>query len=438
VSRESDGTVIVPAVGVAMTEARLTAWLRQPGDVVRAGDPVAEIETDKATMELEAPRDGRLGRHRFAVDDIIPIGEPIVRVLVDGDAIGDTADDGADSAAEAIDIAGFDLAELLEWLEQMVLIREFEDVLEPLAREGRIPWGAHSAVGQEAVAVGVTLALAGDDVVASGHRPHHHALAKGMDPDVLMAELFGRTTGVAAGRGGTMHAADFERGYFGGNGIVGSGLGIAMGAALAAHLRGSGEIAVGFVGDGGANTGRVWECLNLAAAWRLPLVAVCENNLYAVGTHFRSVFAGESIAVRAEGFGLPAVQVDGQDVCAVHRVAREAVERARCGEGPSFVEALTYRYWGHMSGEVIDYRSAEEVDDWRARRDPIARLAAALARAGSLGDGQFDALRRAAAIRVESAIEFAERSPWPKRGEALRGVLSEPLGRRAEATWRTS
>jgi TPP-dependent pyruvate/acetoin dehydrogenase alpha subunit len=427
--RESDGSVIVPAVGVAMTEARLTAWLRRPGDLVRAGDPVAEIETDKATMELEAPRDGRLGPHRYAVDDVIPIGEPIGRVLADGEAGGDQ---GADDAAEAIDIAGFEPAHLLLWLEQMLLIREFEDVLEPLAREGRIPWGAHSAVGQEAVAVGVILALAGDDVVASGHRPHHHALAKGMDPDVLMAELFGRTTGAAAGRGGTMHVADFERGYFGGNGIVGSGLGIAMGAALAAKLRGSGQVAVGFFGDGGANTGRVWECLNLAAAWQLPLVAVCENNLYAVGTHFRSVFAGESIAARAAGFGLPAVQVDGQDVCAVHRVAREAIERARRGKGPSFVEALTYRYWGHMSGEVIEYRTAEEVDDWRARRDPIARLAAALAHV------ELDPLRKAAAARVDAAIEFAERSPRPNPRDALGDVLSEPLERRAEATWRTS
>ena len=257
-----------------------------------------------------------------------------------------------------IQLDGVPVDDLEEWLETMLVIREFEESLEPLTMSGnQIPGSVHQASGQEAVAVGVMRALASGDIVASPHRPHHHALAKGMTPRVAMAELWGRATGCAGGRGGTMHLNDFSLGYFGSNGIVGAGLGIAMGAALAAKLRETGQVCVGFFGEGGANTGRTWEFVNFAAVQRLPLIAVCENNQYAVETYIgRSAALADSIARRAEGFGLPSLQVDGQDVCAVYRATRAAHERARRGDGPTFIEAVTYRYHGHNTGEIANYR----------------------------------------------------------------------------------
>jgi TPP-dependent pyruvate/acetoin dehydrogenase alpha subunit len=209
-------------------------------------------------------------------------------------------------------------ADALGWLSRMLLIREFESTAAPLVASGAIPGGMHSAIGQEAVSVGVLSVLGPDDAAAASHRSHHVALAKGMDPSLVMAELFGKATGCAGGRGGHMHLADFAVGFDGSNGIVGAGLGIALGAAFAYGYRRDGHCAAGFFGDGGANTGRVWEFVNLAAAWRLPLIVVCENNGYAVETRIADAMAGESVAARAAGFGLPSVQVDGQDVAAVH------------------------------------------------------------------------------------------------------------------------
>src|SRR5438067_6040762 len=275
-----------------------------------------------------------------------------------------------------IRLEGVPLDDLGEWLETMLLIREFEESLEPLTTSGtQIPGGVHQASGQEAVALGVMRALEPQDIVASPHRPHHHALAKGMTARVAMAELWGRTTGCAGGRGRTMHLNDFALGYFGSNGIVGAPVGIAMGAALAAKLRRTDQVCVGFFGEGGANTGRTWEAINFAAVQKLPLIAVCENNQYAVETFIgRSAALDGSIARRGAGFGLPAVQVDGQDVGAVYRATREARERAARGEGPTFIEAVTYRYRGHNTGEVANYREDEEIEHWRTTKDPIERL----------------------------------------------------------------
>lgn len=329
----------------------------------------------------------------------------------------------------AVDLQGIPHEVAIEWLETMLLIRAFEEACDPLAVKGKIPAGIHSSAGQEAVAVGAIRALAPGDVVAGAHRTHHHALAKGLDPAVVMAELFGRATGCCGGRGGTMHLADASRGYFGGNGIVGEGVGIAMGAALAAHLRGDAQVALGFVGDGGANTGRTWESVNLAAVWRLPLIVVCENNLYAVETRFDLVTAGGSITRRAEGFGVAAVAVDGQDVTAVHRAVGAAAERARRGEGPSFIEALTYRYEGHNTGQIITYRTEEEVEQWR-RRDSILRLRRALVAEGALTEEAAEELAAKARERVDRAVEFADSSPWPDASTAAAGVFSPALEER--------
>ena len=279
----------------------------------------------------------------------------------------------------------------------MLVIREFEESLEALTASGKIPGSVHQASGQEAVAVGVIRGLAPTDIVASPHRPHHHALAKGMTANVAMAELWGRAGGCAGGRGGTMHLNDFSLGYFGSNGIVGASLGIAMGAALAAKLRSSGQVCVGFFGEGGANTGRTWEAVNFAASQKLPLIAVCENNQYAVETYIGRALTGPSIAERASGFGLPAVQVDGQDVCAVYRATVKARERAASGGGPSFIEAVTYRYHGHNTGEIAGYRTDDEVEEWRRTRDPIDGLRRAMEAAGLLDGDRYDEMVEAPA-----------------------------------------
>jgi len=312
--------------------------------------------------------------------------------------------------------------ELIEWLDTMITIRTFEEALDPLSLAGKIPGGVHAAVGQEAVAVGAIRALREDDVVLSSHRPHHHAIARRVDLNAMMAELFGRASGTNSGRGGSMHIGDFDRHYFGGNGIVGASVGLGVGVALAARQRGTGQVAISFFGDGGVNTGRTWEAINLASIWALPLIVFCENNLYAVETETATVTAGGSILRRAEGFGLPCIAVDGQDVVAVHDAVDAACQRARDGHGPTFIEGETYRYLGHSTGQVVNYRTAEEVEQWRRLRDPIDRLREALLAAQYIDDHSYLELVRRARQRVEEATDYAERSIWPDPSTGARGV----------------
>jgi pyruvate dehydrogenase E1 component alpha subunit len=470
----------MPALGMAMTHGTLLRWMKEPGDRVETGDPVAEIETDKANMELESEGSGWLGEHLFEAGASVPVGATIAEILdsaPDGAATGRNAPAAARTAAtehdaaapastaltrpvapsasaplakattgvakerkhrkqatvslqsvdaetQEVDITGIERDVLLQWLETMLLIREFEERADRLALAGKIPGGMHSAAGQEAVAVGVIGALLPTDIVTSSHRSHHHSLAKGLTPRSVMAELYGKETGILGGRAGHMHLADFDIGLFGSNGIVGGGLGIAMGASLASKMRGLDQVAVGFFGDGGANTGRVWENINLAALWELPLIVVCENNLYAVETHVERATASPSIAARAAGFGLPAMQVDGQNVVALYRATAEARERASAGDGPTFLEALTYRYKGHNTGDRETYRTKAEVAEWRRTKDPITRMAAALEAADIIGPGRLDEMTENARALVADAVQFAEESPWPDPATATAGVTA--------------
>lgn len=305
-------------------------------------------------------------------------------------------------------IAEIPAEELREWLYDMILIRRFEEKGEELSLRGRIPGGIHPAIGQEASAVGVMRGIEKSDVVTSTHRSHHHALAKGLSPDAIMAELYGKETGIVGGRGGSMHLADFELGLWGSNGIVGGGLGIALGSALGAAQQKLPRVSVGFFGDGGANTGRVWEFVNLATIWRLPLIAICENNLYAVETPSATVTGGTSVADRAKGFGLPSVQVDGQDVIAVFEAVSIAAEHARSGRGAYFIEILTYRYRGHNAGEVAAYRTNDEIDEWRSSKDPIERFAAYLSGRGELDPEALAMIEKRVDEVVATSVELAE------------------------------
>ena len=303
-------------------------------------------------------------------------------------------------------------AHLVEWLGTMILIREFEEQAEKASLRGKVPGGVHPAIGQEAVAVGAMRALGPDDIVTGGHRPPHHAIARGVDVSGIMAELFGKRTGLAQGRAGSMHLSDFSRGYYGSNGIVGASLGLAMGAALGASMRETGQVAVGFVG-----VGRTWEFVNMAVIWNLPFIAICENNLYAVETFIDNVMGGKSMVRRAEGFGIPAYEIDGQDVRDVHRAVATARERAVGGDGPTFLEMKTYRYHGHETGDKGAYRTAEEIAQWRAQRDPIARLSQSLIADGAVTEPAVAALHERAAAEGADALRFADESQWPSPTE---------------------
>ena len=273
----------------------------------------------------------------------------------------------------------FDHSFLLSLYERMVLLRRFEQLAQMACRKGETPGFFHLYIGEEATAVGVCANLRPSDWVTSTHRGHGHALAKGMDPKVLMAELYGKRDGCCGGRGGTMHLYDRSIGLFGTNGIVAAGIGHATGAGISARVRGSDNIGVAFFGDGAVNHGGFHEAVNFAGIQQRPVVFVCENNLYATATPFTMTTLNAEVASKAAAYGIPGVAVDGNDVLAVLRAARDAVERARCGDGPTLIEAKTYRTVGHHEGDPVTgtYRTQAEVDAW-AKRDPIALFRARL------------------------------------------------------------
>ena len=305
----------------------------------------------------------------------------------------------------------------------MVLIRVFESRVEELFKAGKLPGFVHTYLGEEAIAVGVCAQLRSDDYITSTHRGHGHALAKGMTPAALMAELYGRADGACRGRGGSMHVADFSLGMLGANGVVGGGFGIAAGAALSARYRGTDQVAVCFFGDGGINKGTFHEALNFAAVHCLGVVYVCENNQYAQFTSRRRTTAVEDLAVRAGAYDMAGETVDGNDVAAVRAAAARAVERARSGGGPTLLNMETYRLGGHYVGDAEVYRDASEVDEHRGG-DPILRWEAALAERGWLDDDERTAVWERAEAAVADAEQAAEAADPPEPGTALEDVFT--------------
>ncbi len=315
---------------------------------------------------------------------------------------------------------------LLDLLVRMVRIREFEEAGGRLMEQGKIPGALHLYVGEEAVAAGVCASLNRDDYLTSTHRGHGHLIAKGGDFKPMYAELFGKAAGYCRGKGGSMHIADLDLGMLGANGIVGGGPPIAVGAAWTAKRRGRGQVAACFFGDGASNQGTVHEAMNMAALWELPVVFVCENNLYGEYTRQDRHQTVADVAERAASYGMPGVVVDGMDVMAVHEATHEAVARARSGGGPSLLEAKTYRYFNHIGiSPTSSYRSEDEVAQWRAR-DPIETFRQVLAKDGVLSLEQSDALRARVRSEVEEAIHYAEESPLPDPDTLLQDVYSEP------------
>jgi TPP-dependent pyruvate/acetoin dehydrogenase alpha subunit len=309
---------------------------------------------------------------------------------------------------------------LREFLREMLLIRRFEEKVEERFRAGELPGFLHVAIGQEAIAVGVCKALEDGDVIASTHRAHGHTLAKGTHPNELMAELYGKVEGCSHGYGGSMHLYDVERGNLGANAVVGGGLPAITGAALAFKMRGEPRVAVAFFGDGATNIGTFHESLNLAQLWRVPAVFVCENNHYAESTPAAQQLPIADLEQRAVAFGMTSMKVDGQDVEAVYKATKKALEHARDGKGPVFLLCETFRLTGHYVGDPQVYRPKEEVREVRAKHDPLPKLREKL----EISDDDWEELDREVTELVEGSVEFAKSGTDPKPEDALKNVYA--------------
>lgn len=323
----------------------------------------------------------------------------------------------------------WDHQQQLEAYRRMVRIRKFEEEGTRLFTAGQIPGAYHASIGEEATIVGACMALRDDDAMTGTHRSHGHPIGKGAHLRALMAELMGKETGICKGRGGSMHLADNSVGIIGESAIVGGGIPLATGCGLSAKVRGTDQVCLCFFGDGAVNQGTFHESLNMASLWKLPVIYLCENNGYAITTSLASSHAQTNIAKRADSYGMPGIAVDGQDVRAVYEVAREAVDRARRGQGPTLIEAKTYRFDEHNVGLVIrgaPYRSAEEVAEYKANRDPVALFRGALLAEG-LREAELRAIDEEVATAVAEAIQFAERSPLPDPAEIHEYMYSNPI-----------
>lgn len=328
------------------------------------------------------------------------------------------------AAANTEALSTYPVELLRELYRRMVLIREFELRAIEERRSGLIPGFIHSCVGQEATAVGACLALEPGDVITSTHRGHGHLIAKGGDPKRMMAELAARSPGYNGGKGGSLHMSDFELGILGANGVVAGGIPIAVGAGLSFKMRGERQVAMAFFGDGAVNEGAFHEAANLAGLWKLPVIFLCENNLYGEGTPQSQQAPVPDLAMRAEGYGFPGVVVDGNDVLAVYASVRKAVQTARMGEGPTFVEAKTYRQRGHYEGDPMVYRTAEEMASWAAR-DPIPAFRNRLLASGVLEEPDLEEAIGSVMESLDEAVRFAAASPGADPASALEGVYAE-------------
>jgi TPP-dependent pyruvate/acetoin dehydrogenase alpha subunit len=451
--------IVMPNLGATGADVVLNEWLVKPGDFVKAGTPIFVVATDKATVEVETFHDGYVRELRAAAGDTVALGA-VVAILVDsmekplapgaaqpaverpkepshepglhraptgpyGATPGHAA--GSPPGLRAAKTEGGDA--LLELFRCMALIRRFEDLLYRLFLQGQVPGTLHQYQGQEAVAAGVCSALRVDDVIFSTHRPVGHAIAKGTPLRAIAAELWGKADGCAWGKGGQMHLTDVSVGVMPSNAIVGGNIPIATGAALGFKLRGLDRIAVSFFGDGATNIGAFHEGVNLAAVKNAPVIFVCENNQYAASTHISLTTRIHDLADRAQAYGIPGFVVDGMDVLAVRQSALEAVERARRGDGPTLLEYKCYRYMGHSRGDPSQYRSKEEIEEWR-QRDPILKFRGLLVSDHGQSEQELDRIEAESQAEVEAAVEFARSSPEPLPEESTQHVFADQEGNR--------
>lgn len=311
----------------------------------------------------------------------------------------------------------------LKFYREMLKVRLFELKAAELFSQSILAGNIHTCVGQEATTVGACQALRASDYIVSTHRGHGHCLAKGGKTGIMMAELFGKETGYCKGKGGSMHIADLSLGILGANGIVGAGIPIGTGSALASRIMNTDEVTLAFFGDGASNQGTFHEAINMASAWKLPIVFFCENNRYGVSVCIDRICNVRDIAERAKAYAIPGVVVDGNDVFAVHKAVSAAVERARKGEGPSLIEAKTYRYRGHYEGDPQVYKTKEEMEKWR-ELDAVDRLRKNILESQVASDEEIKAIDELVRAEIEDAVEFAKNSPYPGIEEVTTDVYS--------------
>jgi len=316
--------------------------------------------------------------------------------------------------------------ELVSLYRMMLLIRYLEDKAGEMYAYGRIGGFLHLYIGEEAVAVGAIPLLRDDDDLITHYRDHGYAIARGIDPKRIMAELFGKATGTSKGKGGSMHLCDAERHFWGGYAIVGGHLPLACGLGLAAQYQGQGRVVLAIFGDGATNGGEFHEAMNMAALWKLPVVFLCENNFYAMGTHISHDSAVQEVYRKAAAYDMPSSRVDGMDVLAVREAAANAIDHARSGQGPYLLEAVTYRFRGHSMADPEMYRSKEEVEEWR-KRDPITQFRDKLMEQGVLTKEQNQGIEQEVTAEIDEAVRFAEESPEPPPEALYQDLYSEPV-----------
>lgn len=312
---------------------------------------------------------------------------------------------------------------LIYLFKKMVTIRRFEERVSRLYANGEIPGFVHLYIGEEAIAVGACANLNQDDFITSTHRGHGHLIAKGGDIKLMMAELYGKKSGYCKGKGGSMHIADPHLGILGANGIVGGGIPISVGAGYSAKLRGTKQVCVSFFGDGATNEGTFHGSLNMASAWDLPVVFICENNLFGVSTRISRVSNIDGLSKRAVGYGIPGKRINGMNVLEVYETTREAVERARKGKGPTFIVADTFRFHGHFEGEAVNYWDEEELNNWK-KRDPLKVTENLLIQQG-VNKSEFEKINNLIEKQIDEAVTFARESEFPKPEEALEDLFWE-------------
>ena len=420
-------TVGMPNLGHTMAEGKVSEWLKKPGDLVRAGEVIAIVESDKAAFDIESPADGMLVAIKAQPGQTVPVGTVIGIVGRPGkprrapDASAPQSGGGVVMAV-APAAKSVPTAQLVGFWRDMMRIRLFERAAGYQSSIGKIYGALHSYEGQESCAVGICSALRPGDYAASTHRGHGHCIAMGARMDRMMAELFGRETGYCRGKGGSLHIADVGAGMLGANGIVGAGYSIAAGAALSAKVQGNGRVAVVFFGDGAVTRGPFHEVMNMASLWKLPLLFVCENNGLAQYVATAETMVFDSVAALAPSYRMPGLRIDGNDVAAVHQAAVEAVARARRGDGPTLLELDTQRFMGHSSGDPQVYRSKAHIATLRETRDPLTRLDNELTAID--GFSQRAALLAQIEAEVASAVGFAEASPYPADSALMEDVYA--------------
>jgi pyruvate dehydrogenase E1 component alpha subunit len=408
----------MPDLSTTGSPIKVLRWLVAVGEFVERGQAVLDVETDKATMEVEALNSGKL------LEQLIPAGQEAsageVLAIIGESSVQSTARTGESRHAEE----PYDRNFLLSLYRRMLLIRQFEDRVKSLFLEGIMPGTIHQCQGQEATAVGVCAALKENDFITSTFRGHGHALAKGLSVQEMLDELFGAITGCCKGKGGSMHMGNFEKGMIPGIAIVAGGIPVATGMALAFKMRKTEQVVACFFGDGGVAEGAFHEAVNMAALWSLPVLFVCENNLYGASTRIDQVMKNTTVSDRAASYGFRGETIDGNDLLAVYDAAGRAVEECRTGQGPVLLELLTYRRTGHSRRDPCHYQSKEERAAWSAS-DPIVRFAQMLLAGGQVDQTDLDGIREEIDYEIESAVEQAKTAPRPALDDLLTDVYAE-------------